>query len=373
MSTTISSVEALALALPLEAPVSLSSRRVAERHYTLVRIRDSDGGTGIGFCYAGHTGSTVVAEAIRVLLRPVLQGQDPAQITTLSRSMQQSALLLGRAGAVMRAISAVDIALWDLSARRAGIPLWRLLGAEEDDVRAYASGGYYLDGKTVEGLREEIQAWSEAGFTEVKMKVGRSGLDEEVARVEAAREALGEDGLLMLDANNAWRSIDDCLEFLRRVSPYSPYWIEEPFAPEDVNGCRQIRGRTATLVATGEQGCGVAEFQHLVMSDAVDILQPDAAVCGGVSEFLRIADLAQQHRISVAPHWFDDLHVHLVAALPNATRVEYFTDDTVFNFRRVITQRLEVRDGWIRLPSDPGLGFDFDDACASRFAVQPWS
>lgn len=373
MSTTIASVEALALALPLDAPVALSSRRVAERHYTLVRVRDSDGATGIGFCYAGHTGSTVVAEAVRVLLRPVLEGRDPARISSLSRSMQQSALLLGRAGAVMRAISAVDIALWDLAARRAGMPLWRLLGADGDPVRAYASGGYYLEGKTVEGLRDEVRAWVEAGFTEVKMKVGRGGLSEEVARVEAAREELGDAGLLMLDANNAWRSVDGCLEFLRRVADCSPYWIEEPFAPDDVRGCQQIRGRTSALVATGEQGCGLTEFQHLVTADAVDILQPDAAVCGGVTEFLRISDLAQQNRVSVAPHWFDDLHVHLVAALPNATMVEFFTDDTVFNFRTVITERLRVRNGWIDLPSEPGLGFDFDDACANRFAVQPWS
>lgn len=373
MSTTIASVEALALALPLDAPVALSSRRIDERHYTLVRVRDSDGVTGIGFCYAGHAGSTVIAEAVRVLLRPILEGQDPARISTLSRDMQQSALLLGRAGAVMRAISAIDIALWDLAARRADVPLWRLLGADGRPVRAYASGGYYLEGKTVDGLRDEVDAWVGAGFTAVKMKVGRGQMPEEVARVDAAREALGDSGLLMLDANNAWQSIDGCLEFLGRVNHCSPHWIEEPFAPDDVQGCRQIRGRTAALVATGEQGCGVGEFQHLLTSDAVDILQPDAAVCGGITEFLRIADLAHQSRVSVAPHWFDDLHVHLVAALPNATMVEYFTDDTVFNFRRVLTNRLEVTDGWIGLPSSPGLGFDFDDACATRFAVQPWS
>jgi len=135
--TTITSVESAAIELPLDAPISLSNRRVAGRHYTLVRVTDADGVTGIGFCYAGHNGSTIIADAVRTLLRPLLVGEDAREVERLWGAMTASTLLLGRSGAVTRAISAVDIALWDMRARRAGSPLWQALGSHKEIVSAY--------------------------------------------------------------------------------------------------------------------------------------------------------------------------------------------------------------------------------------------
>lgn len=371
--TKIEAVEVLPVALPLEAPIAFSTRQVSDRHYTLVRIRDSDGVTGIGFCYAGHAGSTVVAEAVQQLLRPVLLGRDPEQITQLNRAMTANSLLLGRGGAVARAISAIDIALWDLRARKAARPLWRLLGAENAPVPLYASGGYYLDGKGVDGLVEEAEAWVAAGFDRIKIKVGRLDIATEVERVRRVREAIGPNRELMLDANNAWHSIDEALEFLRRIEEYDPYWIEEPFGPTDVAAHAHLVTRSRALVTTGEQSTGVGELEAFLAAKAVDILQPDAAVCGGVSEYLRIANSAASVGVGLAPHWFDSVHVHLVAATPISRFVEYFTDDTVFNFRKLLDRRMHVESGMMMLPEADGLGFEFDNAVCDKYSVRAWS
>jgi L-alanine-DL-glutamate epimerase-like enolase superfamily enzyme len=371
--TTITSIESAAIELPLDAPISLSNRRVAGRHYTLVRVTDADGVSGIGFCYAGHTGSTIIADSVRTLLRPLLVGEDGREVERLWGAMTASTLLLGRSGAVTRAISAVDIALWDMRARRAGSPLWQTLGSRKDPVPAYASGGYYLDGKGLDGLAAEMSAWVDQGFERVKIKVGKYSAREEAERVRVAREALGPDRELMLDANNAWRSVDECVEFLRRIEHLNPYWIEEPFGPGAVTAHARLVGRTPVLVATGEIASNTGEFERLLNERAADILQPDAAVCGGITEFLRIAALADASGVSLAPHWFDSVHVHLVAALPIARYVEFFTDDSIFNFRRLLDRRLELRNGSLGLPTGPGLGFDFDEAVVTRSAIQPWS
>jgi L-alanine-DL-glutamate epimerase-like enolase superfamily enzyme len=371
--STIQAVEVCPVAVPLDLPIAFSSRAVQERHYTLVRVRDSDGVSGIGFCYAGHAGATVIAESVAQLLRPVLLGREVTATEALWVAMYQNSLLQGRAGAVLRGISAVDIALWDLLAQRAGLPLWRLLGAaREDTVPAYASGGYYRDGHGVPELVKEVTGYVEQGFTMVKIKVGRLTPDEEEARVSAVRAAIGPDTLLMLDANNAWRSVAEALPLLRRFEPYQPYWIEEPFSPDDLVSHQRLVGRTSALVATGEIHAGRREHAALLSAGAVEVLQPDAAVCGGVSEFRRIAILADAASVPVAPHWFDSIHAHLVASTVSAHSVEYFVDDTVFNFRRLLTRRLEVRSGELVLPDTPGLGFGFDESIVTRFALTKW-
>jgi L-alanine-DL-glutamate epimerase-like enolase superfamily enzyme len=240
-------------------------------------------------------------------------------------------------------------------------------------VALYASGGYYLSGKGVDGLVEEVEAWVEAGFDRMKIKVGRMDLATEADRVRRVREAIGPNRVLMLDANNAWNSVDESVEFLRRVEEYDPYWIEEPFGPSDVAAHAHLASRTRTMVATGEQSTGLGEFEAFIKAKAADILQPDAAVCGGISEYLRICDYAASAGVGLAPHWFDSVHVHLVAATPISRFVEYFTDDSVFNFRRLLDRRMSVEGGTMRLPEADGIGFEFDDQICEKYAVQAWS
>ena len=368
----ISAVRARAISIPLDSATSFASRLVKERHYGIVEVSGDDGFKGIGFCYVGSSGGSIFPEIVTSLLAPVLLGQDPYRVEGLWGEMYQETLLQGRAGTVMRAISALDIALWDRNSRAAKLPLYRFLGAVSDSVPAYASGGYYLDGKTPAKLADEMQAYVNGGFQAVKMKVGKLDLRGEEARIAAVRERIGPDPLLMLDANNAWSDLPTALRFVRMFEKYDPYFIEEPFSPDDIENHARLAGSTSVLVDTGEIEVGRWRFKQLLQAGGAAILQTDAAVCGGVTEFKRIAATAASFGVTLCPHWFHDLHAHLVAAIPNARYVEYFADDQVLNFRRLLDKQVQIKEGRILLPQEPGLGFNFNDQAVERYALSPW-
>ena len=369
----IERVDARTVRVPLDAPTGFSGRTVTERHYTIVRVV-ADGVTGYGFCYSGHAAGELVTSAALDLLAPVLLNEDPHRTEGLWEDMYQEGLLHGRAGAVMRAQSALDIALWDRNARAVGLPLWRYLGgAVRKTVPAYASGGYYLPGKTVEDLAAEVRGYVQRGFKAVKIKVGRVDAGTDAERIAAARDAVGPDVLLMLDANNAWRDLPTALRALRRWEASDPYWIEEPFPPDDIRNHALLARETPILVATGEIEQGRWRHQQLLEERAAGILQTDAAVCGGITEFRRIAAMSAGYGVPLAPHWFHDLHVQLVAATPNARIVEYFGDGKVLNFWELVEPQVEVTsEGELRVPTGPGLGFDLPDERLDRYDAHGW-
>jgi L-alanine-DL-glutamate epimerase-like enolase superfamily enzyme len=358
----IQSIEVCALAVPLDKVTSFSNRTVTARHYGLVKVRSTDGIEGLGFCYVGSAAGKLFHVAVEELLAPVLLGRDSSAVEGLWKTMYQEALLQGRMGAVMRALSALDTALWDLNARSAKLPMHKFLGAVElDSVPAYASGGYYLEGKTAQGVADEMAGYVAQGFGAVKMKTGRWSPQGEETRVRAAREAVGPDVELMLDCNNGWVDTVQAMEYLRRIEQYNPYFIEEPFGPDDVESHARLAKLTRIPVATAEIGYGRWYHKQLLDMGAAAILQTDAAVCGGISEWRRIAATAGSYGVQMCPHWFHDLHAPLVAATPNARYVEFFADDQVLNFRRLVDRQLEYKDGRVMLHQEPGLGFNFDE------------
>lgn len=370
---TIESISVATARVPLDVVTSFATRTVSARDYGLVKVR-AGGVEGIGFCYAGSSGGTLVAHAVEHLLAPILLGRDSLLVEGLWQRMFEHSVLQGRAGSVMRAISILDCALWDLNARTAKIPLYKYLGAATDRaVPAYASGGYYLDGKTPKKLGQEMAGYVRAGFRAVKMKVGRLSPKEEEARVKAARDAVGPEVELMLDANNAWHDLPTAMRYMERFELYDPYWIEEPFFPDDIDNHARLAKLTRVTVATGEIGAGRWHFKEILDKGAAQILQTDALVCGGVSEWKKIAATAASYGVTVCPHWFHDLHAHLVAATANARYVEYFPDDQVLNFRRLIDRQLKAEGGMLILPTTPGLGFGFDEKAVSRYALKDGS
>jgi L-alanine-DL-glutamate epimerase-like enolase superfamily enzyme len=369
----IESVEARTVHIPLRHATAFARRQVTARDYSLVRIRTDDGLEGIDHCYAGHSGGNVVTAAVREMLAPMLIGADPTSTELLWKNMYQEMLLHGRVGSVMRALSILDIALWDRNARAASLPLYKYLGAaQEGTVPAYGSGGYYLEGKTAEMLAEEMASYVALDLNAVKMKVGRGDVKSEEARIAAARKAIGPDVLLMLDANNAWSDVPTALRYMACFAPYDPYWIEEPFSPDQIENHAKLAAAISTPVATGEIEAGRWRFKELLDKKAASILQADAAVCGGITEFRRIAALADCYGVTICPHWFHDLHVHLVAASPNGQFVEYFPDGKVFNFCEIIDRQLELRDGGLVLPTEPGLGYRFDEKALAQFHLEEW-
>ena len=371
----IESVQVASVAVPLDKVTSFSTRTVAERHYCLVKVRGKDGNEGIGFCYVGSAGGDIAKIAVQQLLAPKLIGQNSHRSEGLWMEMYNESILQGRTGAVMRGISILDTALWDLNARAVGLPLHQYLGSVVDDrVPAYASGGYYLDGKTPAKLGKEMESYVKQGFKAVKMKVGRLSPSEEEDRVKAARKAIGDDILLTLDANNAWRDLPTALEYVRRFEAYNPYWIEEPFSPDAIDLHAALARQTKINVATGEMEAGRWRFRELIDAGGVAILQSDAAVCGGITEWRRISAYADLKGITVCPHWMHDLHAPLVAATPNARFVEFFLDDQVLNFRRLINKQLTFKNGDLILHQTPGLGFEFDEAAIKKYAGKtPWT
>jgi len=373
----ISSISVCVARVPLDRVTSFATRTVKAREYCLVKVRSGDGAEGIGFCYAGTAGGNLVQAAVQELLAPLLLGQESTRVEGLWEEMHREVLLQGRCGSVMRAISILDIALWDLNARTVKLPLYQYLGCwSAEKVPCYASGGYYLEGKTPKKLGEEVAAYVRKGFRAVKIKVGRLSPREEEERVRAAREAIGPDVHLMMDINNAWSDLPTALLYCRRVEKYNPYWVEEPFSPDDIDNHSKLALATSIPVATGEIEAGRWRFKELLDKRAAEILQADAAVCGGISEWRRIAQTAASYGVTICPHWFHDLHAHLVASAPNARYVEFFPDDQVLNFRKLINPQLQMKGGDLLLPQTPGLGFEFDERSVAKYSLnrtQAWT
>ena len=373
----VESVSVSIIRVPLDTVTSFATRTVSARDYCLVKVRSVDGVEGIGFCYVGSAGGRIAQVAVEELLARRLVGQESLRVEGLWHEMYQESLLQGRSGSVMRAISILDTALWDLNARTAKLPLYQYLGAfVTDRVPAYASGGYYLAGKTPERLAQELAGYVKDGFTAVKMKVGRLTPAEEELRIKAVREAIGPDVHLMLDANNAWSDVPTALRYMRRYEPYDPYWMEEPFGPDDIDSHAKLAELTSVVIATGEIAYGRWYHKELLDKRGAEILQTDAVVCGGITEWKRIAALAAGYGVTMCPHWFHDVHAHLVAATPNARYVEFFPDDQVLNFRRLIDTQLQHDKGELILPTTPGLGFNFDEHAVRQYALdqtKPWA
>lgn len=368
----IVSISASAARVPLQRLTYFSNRAVSHRDYGLVKVTSQSGTVGIGFCYIGNRGGELFPLAIAHLFAPFLRGRDSLDVEGIWSALYQEVLLQGRAGIVMRALSSLDTALWDLNAREVGLALHKYLGAfEPDSVAAYASGGYYLEGKTVDDLACEMAHYVSMGFKSVKMKIGRLPAHAEENRVRAVRERIGFDIALMLDANNAWTNVAEALQTLRLLEKYQPFFIEEPFSPDDIGSHAQLARATSIPVATGEIEAGRFRHKELLDKNAAAILQTDALVCGGISEWRRIAAMAASYGIPIYPHWFHDVHAPLVAATANAQMVEYFWDNQVLNFRELLDRQLECKDGRLILHKTPGLGFGFDEEKVRRFAIDP--
>lgn len=367
----ITSVKAQAVYIPLKKPTRISTRILDKRDFVIVTVTcDESDVVGQGYSYLGTAGGRVAAAAVEDLLAPVLVGADTDDILGLWDRMFQETLLTGRRGVVVRAMSAVDMALWDLAAKRRGMPIAVMLGGSARPVPAYASGGYYRpdDGSWTDAVSAEIRFNVANGFTDHKIKVGGLSIAEDADRVRAAIDAMDGKGRLGLDANNAYRDFSHALEaaraFERAAGDHGLWWFEEPLSPEDYEGHARLSRVLETRVATGEIHQTRHEFLRLLEERSTDLLQPDICVLGGVSEWLRVVKTAESFGLSIAPHWHANAHAPLAAAAPNCIAVEHFIlEKDIYNFEAIMTpeSRLKTGRNSVVVSDMPGFGVELDD------------
>ncbi|MDP6874455.1 MAG: mandelate racemase/muconate lactonizing enzyme family protein [Alphaproteobacteria bacterium] len=352
---TIATVQADRFSIPL--PETLSDSTHGEMsHFELVtaRIRDEDGAEGLGYTSTVGTAANAIVSLVRDDLTPLLLGAEASRIEDLWQRMWWHLHYAGRGGPTSFAISAIDIALWDLKAKRAGQPLWRLLGGHDANVMAYAGGIDLFF--PLEKLLAQTQGNLDKGFKAIKMKVGRDNLGEDLERVAAMRNFLGPDFALMVDANMRWR-VDQAIRAARALAEYRLVWLEEPTIPDDPTGHGRIAREGGLPIAAGENLHSLYEFRNLIAAGGVDFPEPDVSNCGGITVWMKVAHLAEANNLPVTSHGVHDLHVHLLAAVPNKSYLEVHG----FGLERFIADPMSLNDGGHAMaPERPGHGVEFD-------------
>jgi len=314
---------------------------------TFAEIDSAQGYDGLGFSYAlRYGGAGQFAHACEIA--PLIIGEDPNDISKIWSQLLWAGASVGRSGMAVQAMAAIDIALWDMKAKRAGLPLAKLIGAYRDSVPCYNTSGGYLQAP-IEEILEKADRSLERGIQGVKIKVGQPDTAADLKRVEALRRHLGDEVPIMVDANQQWDRMS-AQRFGRRVEALNLAWIEEPLDAHDAEGHAALAAALDTPIATGEMLSSVDEHRNLITQRSVDIIQPDAPRIGGITPFLRLADLADQAGLGMAPHFVMEIHIHLAACYPKEPWVEQFEWlEPLFN------ERLQISNGRIEIPDQPGL------------------
>ncbi len=355
----IASVNLSSIVLPLKNPISdakvLTGRQKAmtEVVFLFAEVRTEDGHEGIGFSYSKRAGGPAQFAHAKEIA-PVLIGEDPSDIAKIWTKLVWAGASVGRSGVATQAIAAIDIALWDLKAKRAGLPMAKLLGAHRDSVQTYNTSGGFLH-TPIDEVIENADRSLEQGIGAIKLKVGQPDWKLDIARVTAVREHLGDNVPLMVDANQQWDR-PTAQRMGRIFEDFNLVWIEEPLDAYDAEGHAQLARSLDTSIATGEMLASVGEHIRLLEAGSVDIIQPDAPRIGGFTQFLKLAALAEHKNLQLAPHFAMEIHLHLAAAYPLEAWVEHFDWlDPLFN------EHLEISDGRMQLSNRPGLGFTLSD------------
>jgi L-talarate/galactarate dehydratase len=345
--------------LPLAAPISdakvLTGRQkpLTEIAFIFAEIESEQGVKGIGFGYSKRAGGQGMFAHAKELA-PALLGEDPNDIAKIFNKLLWAGASMGRSGLTTQAIAPFDIALWDLKAKRAGLPLAKLLGAHRDSVQCYNTSGGYLS-MPLDQVLENVGRSRENGIGGIKIKVGQPDLRVDLERVTAVRELLGADFPLMVDANQQWDRLK-AQRACRKFEPLDLTWIEEPLDAYDFDGHAALAASLDTAIATGEMLTSFGEHAQLIEKNGADFVQPDAPRVGGITPFLQIMNYASLRGLKLAPHFAMEIHLHLAAAYPEEPWLEHFEWlEPMFN------ERLELRGGRMHVPNRPGLGFSLSE------------
>jgi L-alanine-DL-glutamate epimerase-like enolase superfamily enzyme len=345
--------------LPLKTPISdakvLAGRQkpLTEVAFVFCEITSRDGLQGFGFGYSKRAGGPGMYAHAKEIASSLI-GEDPSDIQKIYEKLLWAGASMGRSGMTVQAISPFDNALWDLKARRANLPLAKLLGAHRDSVQCYNTSGGFLSTPLPQVL-ENVSKSLASGIGGIKLKVGHPDHAEDMKRVTAVRKQLGDAFPLMVDANQQWDR-PAAMRMCRTFESLNLTWIEEPLDAYDHEGHAALATAIDTPIATGEMLTSFNEHAQLIEADACDYVMPDCPRVGGITQFLKVASLADRKGLKLAPHFAMEIHVHLAAAYPREPWLEHFDWlEPLFN------ERLEMRNGRAVVPTRPGIGFSPSD------------
>ena len=306
------------------------------------------------------------ASIIQSELLPRIRGENPFYIERIWDRMYHYNRKPVAKGEYIRAMGAVDIAIWDIIGKALNLPVYKALGACNDRIRVYAAGGYYEEGKGLKELAKEMEEYVSEGFQAVKMKIGGEPLAVDVERVRAVRDAVGPKVDLLLDANNKWNAYE-AIRFGRAVEKFDPFWFEEPVEPDDFAGCAEVKRALDIPIVAGENEFTRWGCRDLIQANSADILNLDTVIAGGITEYRKIAALASAYHIPVAPHGNPFMVVHLLASTPNTLIMEtYPAVESQYNLALPL---FPVKDGHSIAPDKPGLGIDPDPEIVRKYRV----
>ncbi|WP_346797341.1 enolase C-terminal domain-like protein [Halomonas sp. Bachu 37] len=359
----IETVEVSAYEIPTDAPESDGT--LTWDTTTLVLVELSVGGTcGLGYTYAHQSCATLIRDKLAALI----EGHDALAVRGGWLKMVDAIRNLGRPGISSMAIAAVDVALWDLKARLLDLPLVSLLGAVRPTVPVYGSGGF--TSYSVKGLQRQLGGWVEAGIPRVKMKIGREP-ERDLERIRLAREAIGPEAELFVDANGAYAR-KQALAMAEAFATHGVSWFEEPVSSDDLAGLRLLRDRApgGVEISAGEYGYGLPYFRRMLEAGAVDVLQADLTRCAGITGFLDVAALCDAHQIPLSAHTAPALHLHPGCATTRTRHLEYFHDHV--RIESMLFEGVAEPDSQGNLSPDlgqPGLGLTFRHHQAERYRI----
>jgi L-alanine-DL-glutamate epimerase-like enolase superfamily enzyme len=332
------------------------------REFVTLELGTAQGLVGIGLTFFGAALTPALKAAVDTLAGLTV-GEDPTQVEAIAAKLRRAASGSGPGGIFSLALSAVDMACWDLKGKAVGQPVCALLGGLRDRVATYASGALMRSHPT-DYLAKAGPRLRDMGFRQMKMQCGSEPTAAaSVERVRVMREGIGPDVDLMCDINQLW-SVNQAIEVGRRIEPYHLFWLEDPTAHDDYAGLARIADALTAPIAAGEYHYGIVPFRHLLEARSIDIVMIDLLRVGGITQWMKVAGMAEAFNVPVVSHLVPEIHVHLVAAIPNGLTVEYMPWSL-----RLFEETPALERGQLVVPKKPGLGLAFDQAAIKRYQV----